>query len=95
MKVKCIYITNGGGLEYTTDEWNIPHSTIDANSKGVHRRHPYCYIRSGYYRRTQATPNPSYAMANVVFTVPSPHTVWDVNRVNTSMNHLEATRYNG
>jgi hypothetical protein len=62
-----------------------PHSTIDANSKGAHRRHPYCYIRSGYYRRTQATPNPSYAMANVIFTVPSLHTVWDVNRVNTSM----------
>ena len=66
-----------GGLEYTADEWNIPHSTIGVNSKGAHRRHPYCYIRSGYYRRTQATPNPSYAMANVVSTVPSPHTVWD------------------
>ena len=65
-----------GGLEYTADEWNIPHSTIGVNSKGAHRRHPYCYIRSGYYRRTQATPHPSYAMANGVSTMPSPHIQW-------------------
>ena len=75
----------GGGLEFTTDEWNIPHSTIGAGSKGAHRRHPYCYIRSGYCQRTQATSNPSYAMANVVSTVPSPHTVWGVEKVNASM----------
>ena len=75
----------GGGLEYTADEWNIPHSTIGVNSKGVHRRHPYCYILCGYCGRTQATPNPSYTMANVVSTGPSPYTVWDVNRVNASM----------
>ena len=68
-------IKYGGGREYTTDGWNIPHSTIGANSKGAYRRHPYCGIRSGYCRRTQATPNPSYAMANVVSTVPSLHTV--------------------
>ena len=86
MKVKCIYIAYGGGLEYTADEWNIPHSTIGVNSKGAHRRHPYRYIRSGYYRRTQATPNPSYAMAIVVSTVPSPHIVWGVvERVNAAM----------
>ena len=83
--MEYIYIVYGGGLEYTADEWNIPHSTIGVNSKGAHRRHPYCYIRSGYYRRTQATPNPSYAMANVVSTVPSPHIVWGVERVNASM----------
>ncbi len=64
---------------------NIPHSIIGANSKGAHRRHPYCYIRSGYYRRTQATSNPSYTMANVISTVPSLHTVWGVKRVNASM----------
>ena len=80
-KLYCIW----GGLEYTADEWNIPHSTIGVNSKGAHRRHPYRYIRSGYYRRTQATPNPSYAMAIEVSTVPSPHIVWGVKRVNASM----------
>jgi hypothetical protein len=86
MNVKCIYIAYGGGLEYTADEWNIPHSIIGTNSKGAHRRHPYCYIRSGYCQRTQATSSPSYAMANVISTVPSLHTtVWGVKRVNASM----------
>ena len=77
MYLYCI----GGGLEYTADEWNIPHSIIGANSKGAHRRHPYCYIRSGFCRRTQATASPSYAMANVISIVPSP----GVKRVNVSM----------
>ncbi len=35
---------DGGGREYTTDEWNDLHSTIGVNSEGAHRRHPYCYI---------------------------------------------------
>ena len=75
-----------GGLEYTADEWYIPHSIIVANSKRAHRRHPYCYIRSsGYCRRTQATSNPSYTMANVISTVPSLRTVWGVKRVNASI----------
>ena len=26
-----------GGLEYTIDEWYVPHSKIDVNSEGAHR----------------------------------------------------------
>ena len=82
---KCVYVACGGGLEYTADEWNMPQSIIGANSKGAHRRHPYWYIRSGYCRRTQATSNPSYTMANAISTMPSLRTVWGVKRVNASM----------
>ena len=30
-------VVYGGGLEYTADEWNVPHSKIDVSSEGAHR----------------------------------------------------------
>ena len=49
------YIEYMGGLEYTTNEWNYPHSTIDAYSEGALIRYLHCYIQGGYCRRAQAT----------------------------------------
>ena len=57
------YIEYMGGLEYTTNEWNYPHSTIGAHSAGAVIRYLHCYIQGGYCRRAQATRNLSYVMA--------------------------------
>ena len=66
-----------GGLEYTADEWNNPHSTIGVHSEGALRPHPHCCIRDGYCKRAQAT-------QNRVSIAPSEYTVWDVEGVNIS-----------
>ena len=73
-----------GGLEYTTNECNNPHSTIGAHSEGALVRHLHCYIRGDYCQRAQATQNPSYIMAMRISTALSVYTVQDVNRGNAA-----------
>jgi len=81
----CIYGCYLGGLEYTADEWNNPHSTISVNSEGALRHHLHCYIRRGYCRRVQPPKTRHTRTAKRVSTAPSPNTVSNVERVNASM----------
>ena len=74
-----------GGLEYTADEWNNPHSTISVNSEGALRHHLHCYIRRGYCRRMQPPKTRHTRTAKRVSTAPSPNTVSNVEGVNASM----------